>query len=80
MNSPAPRSDPPAAAVRWGFVGAGKMATALVRGMIAAGVAEPSAIVASDPEPAAREALAGAAGIGDAPEQRRGRRRGPTCW
>lgn len=48
---------------RWGFIGAGKMATALVRGMIRAGTARPEAISASDPVAAAREALAAEAGI-----------------
>jgi pyrroline-5-carboxylate reductase len=48
---------------RWGFIGAGKMATALVRGMVRAGTARPGAIWASDPVAAAREALAAGAGI-----------------
>lgn len=43
---------------RWGFIGAGKMATALARGMIRAGVAEPAAIATFDPVPAMAEALA----------------------
>jgi pyrroline-5-carboxylate reductase len=47
----------------WGFIGAGKMATALVRGMIRAGTARPEAIWASDPVAAAREALATGAGV-----------------
>jgi pyrroline-5-carboxylate reductase len=34
---------------RWGFVGAGQMASALIRGMIRAGVAGPSAISVYDP-------------------------------
>ncbi|RUL87232.1 pyrroline-5-carboxylate reductase [Tautonia sociabilis] len=43
---------------RWGFIGAGKMASALIRGMIRAGSVSPSAILASDPSPEARNALA----------------------
>jgi pyrroline-5-carboxylate reductase len=49
---------------RWGFIGAGKMATALVQGMIRAGVVEPGAVLASDPSPGARAALASATGAG----------------
>ncbi len=49
--------------LRWGFIGAGRMATAMVRGMIRAGVAPPGAITASDPSEAARDALAAGAGI-----------------
>ncbi len=47
----------------WGFIGAGKMASALVHGMLRAGIAPASAIFASDPLPAARSALAAEAGI-----------------
>jgi pyrroline-5-carboxylate reductase len=47
---------------RWGFIGAGKMATALARGMIRAGVASADALIASDPLPAARAALAAETG------------------
>ena len=43
---------------RWGFIGSGKMATALVQGMIRAGTADPSSILVSDPIEAARNALA----------------------
>ncbi len=39
------------------------MATALVEGMIRAGLAEPGSITASDPSPAARDALAGSSGV-----------------
>ncbi len=39
------------------------MATALVEGMIRAGLAEPGSITASDPSPAARAALAGSSGV-----------------
>ena len=49
--------------LRWGFVGAGKMATALIRGMIRAGTAASASIVASDPSDAARSSLAAEAGI-----------------
>lgn len=42
---------------RWGFIGAGKMASALIRGMIRAGAASPSSIAASDPSPEALSAL-----------------------
>ncbi|QDV36164.1 pyrroline-5-carboxylate reductase [Tautonia plasticadhaerens] len=42
---------------RWGFIGAGKMASALIRGMVRAGTAPPSSIAASDPSPEARAAL-----------------------
>jgi len=48
---------------RWGFIGAGKMATALIRGMLRAGVAETATIVASDPLDSARAGLAGETGI-----------------
>src|SRR5438132_1529287 len=40
-----------------GFLGAGKMATALARGWVAAGLATPGQIRASDPLPQAREAF-----------------------
>lgn len=69
MGSPTP-TDPTLAAssarggrARWGFIGAGKMATALIRGMVNAGLAEVGDIVASDPLPAARETLAAESGI-----------------
>jgi pyrroline-5-carboxylate reductase len=48
---------------RWGFIGAGRMATALIRGMIRAGTATPRAITASDPIEAARTALAAETGV-----------------
>jgi len=47
---------------RWGFIGSGKMATALVRGMIRAGTASPGSIVVSDPIEAARAGLAAETG------------------
>lgn len=42
---------------RIGFLGAGKMATALARGWIAAGLASTDRLLASDPVPAARQAF-----------------------
>lgn len=54
---------PGEASPRWGFIGAGKMATALVRGMLAAGVVRPEQVSASDPLPAALDALAAGTGI-----------------
>lgn len=50
-------------ALRWGFIGSGRMASALVGGMIRAGVATSDRIAASDPYPAAREQLAREAGV-----------------
>lgn len=55
---------------RWGFIGSGKMATALIRGMIRAGTADPTAILASDPVEAARAALARESGIQVTPSNR----------
>src|SRR4051812_14115497 len=49
--------------LHWGFIGAGKMATALIRGMIRAGTAAPQAISASDPVEAARTQVASETGI-----------------
>jgi pyrroline-5-carboxylate reductase len=51
-----------AEALRLGFLGAGKMATALARGWIDAGLAAPGRLLASDPVPAAREAFAAVTG------------------
>ena len=48
---------------RWGFLGGGKMATALIRGMLRAGVADAGGVVASDPHGPARSALAAETGI-----------------
>ncbi len=50
------------ASTRWGFIGAGKMATALVQGMIRGGVAEPAAIAAYDPVASCTKSL-GALGV-----------------
>jgi pyrroline-5-carboxylate reductase len=49
-------------AMRLGFLGAGKMATALARGWIDASLAAPGRLLASDPVPAAREAFAAVTG------------------
>ena len=48
--------------VRWGFMGAGKMATAMIRGMVRVGTM-PESISASDPKPEARARLVGETGI-----------------
>jgi pyrroline-5-carboxylate reductase len=48
---------------RWGFLGAGKMATALIRGMLRAGTAAAENICASDPLESARAALAAETGV-----------------
>jgi len=48
---------------RIGFLGAGQMATALARGWLAAGLALPERIVASDPLPQARQAFAAETGV-----------------
>lgn len=52
-----------ATALKWGFIGAGKMATALIQGMIRSRLATPATIFASDPVEAARRQLADATGI-----------------
>lgn len=49
--------------LRIGFLGAGKMATALARGWLAAGLTRGDCLRASDPLPAAREAFTAATGI-----------------
>jgi pyrroline-5-carboxylate reductase len=48
---------------RIGFLGAGQMATALARGWLAAGLARPERIAASDPLPQARQAFTAETGI-----------------
>src|SRR5262249_8793839 len=50
------------AAPRIGFLGAGRMATSLARGWIAAGLVLPGRIVASDPVRDARQSFANATG------------------
>src|SRR3990172_4994891 len=44
-------------ATKIGLIGAGRMATALARGFLQAGLLEPKSIVASDPSPEARAAF-----------------------
>ena len=63
--SPSPLTPP-----RWGFIGSGKMATALVRGMIRAGAAEPGSIRVSDPVAEARDTLAETTGAAASPDNR----------
>ena len=46
------------ASPRYGFIGAGRMATALARGLLAGGLATKDSILASDPYPAAAERFA----------------------
>jgi pyrroline-5-carboxylate reductase len=48
---------------RWGFIGSGKMATALIKGMLRAGIAPVDAIRASDPLSAARTLLESDTGV-----------------
>jgi pyrroline-5-carboxylate reductase len=48
---------------RWGFIGSGKMATALIKGMLRAGIAPAESIRASDPLSAARSLLEGETGV-----------------
>jgi pyrroline-5-carboxylate reductase len=48
--------------LRLGFLGAGKMATALARGWVAAGLVTPSNLMAGDPMSAAREAFSTSTG------------------
>lgn len=57
-------SDETATPKRWGFIGAGKMASALIRGMLSKGVASVETIHASDPSGAARIAIHEETGIG----------------
>jgi pyrroline-5-carboxylate reductase len=58
------------AELRIGFLGAGKMATALARGWIAAGLLAPSGCRASDPVPAARHLFADGTGGAVGPDNR----------
>jgi pyrroline-5-carboxylate reductase len=53
----------PTATRQWGFIGSGKMATALIRGMLRSGVAGTATIAASDPLESARAGLAADTGI-----------------
>ncbi|HEX7446197.1 MAG TPA: pyrroline-5-carboxylate reductase [Pirellulales bacterium] len=50
------------AATRFGFIGAGRMATALARGLLDRGLANRAQMIASDPSPAAAEQFARATG------------------
>jgi pyrroline-5-carboxylate reductase len=54
-----------------GFLGAGKMATALAQGWLAAGLATPERVLASDPVPQAREAFTAATGVPATTDNRR---------
>lgn len=56
-------SDSAPAALRWGFIGSGRMATALIKGMLRAGTALPGSITASDPVAATREAVEAETGV-----------------
>ncbi len=51
------------AGLRIGFLGAGRMATALARGWLTAGLVTPEAIMASDPLPQARESFGADLGL-----------------
>src|SRR5439155_1978568 len=50
-------SVPMAAKLTIGFLGAGKMATALAKGFLRAGLVSPKDVIASDVSPAARDAF-----------------------
>ncbi len=63
MSDSSGRVGPTSTARRWGFIGSGKMATALVRGMIRGGIAPLESICASDPLENARALLAAETGI-----------------
>jgi len=63
INNPTPDPIAFSDVRRWGFIGSGKMATALVKGMLRAGLASPGSICASDPLPAARGLLRSETGI-----------------
>ncbi len=60
-QAPSPQSP------RWGFIGAGRMASALIRGMIRAGVATPDRISVSDPLEFARDELSRETGVTASP-------------
>ena len=67
-------------APRWGFIGAGRMATALIRGMIRAGTADAGVDLASDPLEAARTALAAETGVAVVDSNVAGRAARATSW
>jgi pyrroline-5-carboxylate reductase len=52
-----------AASPRWGFIGSGQMAGALVGGLVRSGAVAPASVLASDPVAAARDALVRTIGI-----------------
>ncbi len=56
-------SDAASRPIRWGFIGSGRMAAALIRGMLRAGTARAESISASDPLELPRAALAKETGI-----------------
>lgn len=55
---------------RVGFLGAGRMASALARGWIAAGLTTADRVLASDPVPAARDAFSGGGSLRAIPDNR----------
>ena len=55
---------------RVGFLGAGRMASALARGWIAAGLTTADRVLASDPMPAARDAFSGGGSMRAIPDNR----------
>ena len=55
---------------RVGFLGAGRMASALARGWIAAGLTTADRVLASDPVPAARDAFCGGGSLRAIPDNR----------
>ena len=63
MNKARPRLTEPTGTRQWGFIGSGKMATALIRGMLRSGVAGTATIAASDPLESAPRGLAADTGI-----------------
>ena len=50
-------------AVRWGFIGAGKMASAMIQGMLAKGVTVAERVAASDPVASIRDSVRSRTGI-----------------
>jgi pyrroline-5-carboxylate reductase len=63
MNNGASDLEAPGTMRRWGFIGSGAMATALIKGMLRAGIAPVDAIRSSDPLPSARARLEGETGV-----------------
>lgn len=62
-DDPRSHSQTPASPNHWGFIGAGKMASALIRGLVRAGLANAQTIHAADPHEPARQAISRDAGI-----------------